>query len=88
MKKHYQRLLEKELKRLWINETAVLIISEGKDKFTVSDGKRFFSAKGHLIYKHIRRLPNRAGYEKFWYALKPLTHKGKQPQKKRILVAA
>jgi len=86
LKRHYQRLLEKELKRLWINETAVVVISNGKDKFTISDGKRYLQAKGHLIYRCTKKLPNRAGYDKFWNALKPLQKRDKP--KERVLVAA
>ena len=77
MKNHYEKLLEKELKRLWINDNAVVVISNGKDNFTISDGKRYLYSKGHLIYKHTKTLPNCAGYDKFWNALKSLEHRDK-----------
>lgn len=70
MRHHYRILLEKELDRLCISQETVIVLSLGKDKFIVTDGRRSFKSKGHLIYRKTRKLHDRAGYSRFWNAVK------------------
>jgi hypothetical protein len=77
MKHHYLKLIERELFRLWINQYSISVMELGKDKFLISDGKRGFTAKGHEIYKHIRKIPDKAGYSKFWEGMREIEKKGK-----------
>jgi hypothetical protein len=79
MRNHYRHLIERELNRLWINQYSVAVIDLGKDKFYISDGKRGFKAKGHEIYRQIKKIPDKGGYSKFWLGMKELENKGKVP---------
>ena len=85
MRHHYLRLIEKELFRLWINQYSISVMEQGKDKFLISDGKRGFIAKGHEIYAHIRKIPDKAGYAKFWDGMKEIEKKGKVRPSKHLL---
>lgn len=82
MKNHYLRLMEKELNRMWINQYSILVYPQGKDKFLITDGKRGFIAKGHEVYKAMRKIPDKAGYAKFWEGMKHVERKGKITNKK------
>jgi hypothetical protein len=52
----------------------VCVLKLGKDKFTITDGRRFSKGKGHQFYKAIKTLPDKAGYERFWNALKKVNY--------------
>jgi hypothetical protein len=64
----YEAKLSLEFERLWINKTSVMILSLGKDKFSITDGNRSVSAKGHILLRVLKRLPDKAGYGKLWGA--------------------
>jgi L-rhamnose mutarotase len=83
MRHHYLRLLEKELKRLWINQYSILITEQGKDKFMFSDGKRGFIAKGHIAYAAMKKIPDKAGYQKFWEGMREVEKANKIRPKHR-----
>ena len=73
MKRHYERLLDKELARLWVGSNHVIVLPLGKDKFVLSaDGKSPIKAKGHEFAKVMKKLPPKAGFDKLWRALKYL----------------
>jgi uncharacterized protein YunC (DUF1805 family) len=72
MRHHYLRLLERELQRMWINQYSVIVVELGKDKFLVSDGNRGFVSKGHKVYAAMKKLPDKAGYSKFWDGMREL----------------
>lgn len=73
MKKHYERHLDKELSRLWVSNSHVVIISQGKDKFVfAADGKKSIEGKGHEFAKILKRLPPKAGFDRLWKAIKVL----------------
>jgi len=82
MKHHYLRLMEKELNRMWINQYSITILDQGKDNFLISDGKRGFYAKGHEAFKAMKKIPDKAGYSKFWEGMKQVEKKGKIRNKK------
>ena len=81
MRNHYLKLLEKELKRMWINQYSILVMPQGKDKFLISDGKRGFYTKGHVAYAAMKKIPDKAGYAKFWDGMKSVEKAGKVPRK-------
>lgn len=76
MKRHYERHLEKELSRLWVSHTHVVILSRGKDKFTfAADGKKSVDGKGFEFARILKKLPPKAGFERVWRAIRVLEHK-------------
>ena len=83
MRHHYLRLLEKELKRLWINQYSILIMEQGKDYFLFSDGKRGFIAKGHTAYAAMKKIHDKAGYAKFWDGMREVERAGKLKQTRK-----
>jgi hypothetical protein len=75
MRGHYLHLIEKELGRLWVGKMNVLVVNNGKDKFTVAGENKSVYAKGHQISKLLKTLPDRSGEERMWKALEPLIRK-------------
>ena len=73
MKNHYLRLIEKELDRLWVGRNNVIVLPLGKDKFYLTSDKRQLRAKGHEVARILKKLPNKAGPEKFWKSLEKLS---------------
>ena len=64
----YQFKLERELERLRISKTAVLILELGKDKFSLSDGNRSVQGHGAKLLRVLKKMPLGAGYSKFFDA--------------------
>lgn len=64
----YQAKLEKELERLRVSKTSILILELGKDKFSLSDGNRAVSSHGSKLLRVLKKMPNGAGYGKFFEA--------------------
>lgn len=66
----YISKIEREFERLWVNKTSVLILSMGKDVYSLTDGNRGARAKGHILLRQLKKLPDKAGYSKLWDAFK------------------
>lgn len=66
----YESKFATEFERLWINKTSVLIISNGNDKFTFSDGNRSVFGKGFMLLRLLKRQVDKNGYNNFWNAFK------------------
>lgn len=66
----YSAKLEKELDRLRISKTSVLIVNLGKDKYSLSDGNRSVSGHGSKLMRVLKRMPVGAGYSKFFESFK------------------
>jgi len=64
----YQAKIERELERLWINKTSVLVLSLGKDKFSLSDGNRSINGHGSVILRVLAKLGDKCGYNALWPA--------------------
>ena len=84
MKNQYLRDIERELDRLWVGHSHVMVIKLGCDKFMLSDGTTSLRAKGFEIVKITKRLHDKAGIDKFWRAMGPL--KPSRTTKKSIVV--
>ena len=66
----YQAKIERELERLWINKTSVLVLSLGKDKYSLSDGNRSLTGHGSNFLKVLTKMPDKAGYNKLFEAFR------------------
>jgi hypothetical protein len=69
MRNQYLIDIEKELDRLWVGHQQVAVLKLGKDKFALADDKNSARAKGYQILRVTKRLPDRAGLDKFWAAI-------------------
>lgn len=70
MRNQYLIDIEKELDRLWVGHQQVAVLKLGKDKYALADGKNQVRAKGYQILRVTKKLPDRAGIDKFWNAVK------------------
>lgn len=66
----YQSKIEKEMERLRVSKTSILIIELGKDKFSLTDGNRSVTGRGSAIMRVLRGMPVGAGYGKFFESFK------------------
>jgi hypothetical protein len=64
----YSAKLEKELERLRVSKTSILILNLGKDKYSLSDGNRSVSGHGSRLMRVLKKMPVGAGYSKFFEA--------------------
>lgn len=64
----YQAKIDRELERLWINKTSIMVLALGRDKFSLSDGNRSLTAHGSTILRVLTKLQDKAGYSKLWEA--------------------
>lgn len=64
----YQAKIEKELERLRISKTSVLVLCLGRDKYSLSDGNRSVSGHGSKLMRVLKKMPVGAGYSKFFEA--------------------
>lgn len=62
----YLAKLEREMERLRVSKTSILILELGKDKFSLSDGNRSVSGHGSKIMRVLKKMPSGAGYGKFF----------------------
>jgi hypothetical protein len=72
MKNHYLIVLEKEMARLWIGNQSIAVLKLGKDKFAIVDGPKSVRAKGFQLLRITKKLPDRAGADRFWRNMSPL----------------
>ena len=72
MKNHYLIVLEKEMARLWIGNQSIAVLKLGKDKFAIVDGPRSVRGKGFELLRVTKKLPDRAGADRFWRMMSPL----------------
>lgn len=66
----YQSKIEKEMERLRVSKTSILLIELGKDKFSLTDGNRSVKGRGSAIMRVLKKMPIGAGYSKFFEAFK------------------
>jgi hypothetical protein len=66
----YQFKIERELERLRISKTSILLVDRGKDKFSLTDGNRSVTGRGSAIMRVLKKMPVGAGYSKFFEAFK------------------
>jgi len=78
MKGWYNKVLERELVRLWLHPEAVLVVSKGKDVFHITDGNRGVEGKGPALLKALKTLPSKSGSELLWKGLKDFKKVGKK----------
>jgi len=83
----YEAKIIMELERLWINKTSVMILALGKDKFALSDGNRSLTAKGFILLRVLKRLPDKAGYSKLWNAFDKVSGV-KHSSSKKIVISS
>ena len=69
MRNQYRINLERELERLWVNKTEVFILDLGKDKYSITDGTRSVRAKGPILLRIMKPLPDKARAVRMWDAL-------------------
>ncbi len=62
----YQAKLEKELERLRVSKTSILILELGKDKFSLTDGNRSVTGRGSALMRVLRTIPVGSGYNRFF----------------------
>ena len=64
----YQFKLEKELERVRVSKTSILILSLGKDRYSLTDGNRSVSGRGSALMRVLKKMAVGAGYSKFFDA--------------------
>lgn len=64
----YEFKIAAELDRLWVQKTSVLVLNNGRDRFTLSDGNRGLSGPGFIILRVLKKLSDKAGYSALWNA--------------------
>lgn len=66
----YPFKLERELERLRVSKTSILILDRGKDKYSLTDGNRSVSGRGSALMRVLKKMPVGAGYSKFFESFK------------------
>lgn len=64
----YQAKIEKELERLRVSKTSILLLDLGKDKFSLTDGNRSVTGRGSALMRVLKGMPVGSGYSKFFEA--------------------
>lgn len=72
MRNQYVKDLERQLDRLWVGSQHVIVLKLGKDKFSLTDGRKSCRAHGAKLMRALKPLRDRCGADKFWHALQPL----------------
>ena len=64
----YQAKIEKELERLRVSKTSILVLELGKDKYSLTDGNRSVRGRGSDLLRVLKGMPVGSGYGKFFEA--------------------
>lgn len=81
----YEAKIAAELERVWVNKTSVLVLSLGKDKFSLTDGNRSITGKGFVLLRILKRLNDKAGYSKLWEAFHNVKEVQHSSSKKQVI---